>query len=140
MLLLWIALIILCAILGYAKGYSVGLCILAGALGSVIALIVLLLLPDRNAEQVELDRRDQEIDALRQRIAQLEQAQSQPAAPAPAQPLPQPSPCAPASAAGRARPLSHPDPGDHFLPRLRQAPAGQPGPVLFLQAPLYLRR
>lgn len=95
MLLLWIALIILCAILGYAKGYSVGLCILAGALGSVIALIVLLLLPDRNAEQVELDRRDQEIDALRQRIAQLEQAQSQPAAPAPAQPLPQPSPVSP---------------------------------------------
>ena len=95
MLLLWIALIILCAILGSAKGYSVGLCILAGALGSVIALIVLLLLPDQNAEQVELDRRDQEIDALRQRIAQLEQAQGQPAAPASAQPLPQPSPVPP---------------------------------------------
>lgn len=81
MLLLWIALIILCAILGISKGYSVGLCILAGALGSVIALIVLLLLPDRNAEQAELDRRDQEIDALRRRIAQLERTQSQPATP-----------------------------------------------------------
>ena len=96
MLLLWIALIILCAILGSSKGYSVGLCILAGALGSVIALIVLLLLPDRNAEQAELYQRDQEIDALRRRIAQLEQIrepQSAPEAePAPAQPPIPPSP------------------------------------------------
>ena len=84
MLILWIAIIILCAILGSSKGYSLGLCILAGALGSVIAVIVLLLLPDRNAEQVELDRRDQEIDALRRRIAHLEQTQEPPEAePAP---------------------------------------------------------
>ena len=93
MLILWIAIIVLCAILGSSKGYSLGLCILAGALGSVIAVIVLLLLPDRNAEQVELDRRDQEIDALRRRIAQLEQAQEPPEAePAPSASQPPPVP------------------------------------------------
>lgn len=93
MLILWIAIIVLCAILGSSKRYSLGLCILAGALGSVIAVIVLLLLPDRNAEQVELGRRDQEIDALRRRIAQLEQAQEPPEAePAPSASQPPPVP------------------------------------------------
>ena len=109
MLILWIVLIILCAVLGSSKGYSLGLCILAGALGSVITLVVLLLLPDQNERQAELYRRDQEIDALRQRIAQLEQArepQTAPeAGPAPAQPpaSPPPPPGEPARFPARTR-------------------------------------
>ena len=108
MLILWIAIIVLCAILGSSKGYSLGLCILAGALGCVIAFIVLLLLPDRNEEQAELYQRDQEIDALRQRIAQLEQMrepQTAPeAAPSPEQtPAPPPPPGEPAGFPTRTR-------------------------------------
>lgn len=111
MLILWIAVMILCAVLGSSKGYSLGLCILAGALGSVIALAVLLLLPDRNAEQAELYQRDQEIAALRQRIAQLEQTQKPQTAPeaepASVQPpaSPPPPPGEPARFATRTREL-----------------------------------
>lgn len=111
MLILWIAMIILCAVLGSSKGYSLGLCILAGVLGSVIALAVLLLLPDQNQQQTELYQRDQEIAALRQRIAQLEQAQKPQTAPeaepASVQPpaSPPPPPGEPARFATRTREL-----------------------------------
>lgn len=94
--ILWILSIVMCAVLGNAKGYSTGLCVLAGALGSLPAFAILLLLPDQNQQQAELYRRDQEIDALRQRIAQLEQdrePQTAPEAePAPAQPPAPPPP------------------------------------------------
>ena len=108
--ILWVLLIVLCAALGGSKGYSVGLCILAGALGSVIALIVLLLLPDQNEQQAELYKRDQEIDALRQRIAQLEQTQKPQIAPESA-----PSP-------EQAPPPPPPPPGEpaHFPTRTRE--------------------
>lgn len=94
--ILWVLVIVMCAVLGSAKGYPVGLCILAGALGSLPAFAILLLLPDQNQQQAELYQRDQEIDALRRRIAQLEQdrePQTAPEAePAPAQPSAPPPP------------------------------------------------
>ena len=67
MLIFWILCIILCAVLGSSKGYSVWVCIVAGALGSLLAVLVLFLLPDQNQEAADLSRRDQEIAALRQR-------------------------------------------------------------------------
>ena len=45
MLIFWILCIILCAVLGSSKGYSVWVCIVAGALGSLLAVLVLVLLP-----------------------------------------------------------------------------------------------
>ena len=75
MLIFWILCIILCAVLGSSKGYSVWVCIVAGALGSLLAVLVLFLLPDQNQEAADLSRRDQEIAALRQRVAELERAQ-----------------------------------------------------------------
>ena len=94
--ILWVLVIVMCAVLGSAKGYPVELCVLAGALGSLPAFAILLLLPDQNQQQAELYQRDQEIDALRRRIAQLEQdrePQTAPEAePAPAQPSAPPPP------------------------------------------------
>lgn len=39
---------VFCVKLGEEKGYSVGLCLLAGFFGGFLALIVILLLPDQN--------------------------------------------------------------------------------------------
>lgn len=75
MILLWILCIILCAVLGSSKGYSVWVCIVAGALGSLLAVLVLFLLPDQNQEAADFSRQDREIAALRQRVAELERAQ-----------------------------------------------------------------
>ena len=58
MLIFWILCIILCAVLGSSKGYSVWVCIVAGALGSLLAVLVLFLLPDQNQEAADLSRRD----------------------------------------------------------------------------------
>ena len=93
MLIFWILCIILCAVLGSSKGYSVWVCIVAGALGSLLAVLVLFLLPDQNQEAADLSRRDQEIAALRQRVAELERAQ---------QPAKEPVPLAKTSAAPAA--------------------------------------
>ena len=93
MLIFWILCIILCAVLGSSKGYSVWVCIVAGALGSLLAVLVLFLLPDQNQEAADLSRRDQEIAALRQRVAELERAQ---------QPAKEPVPLAKTSASPAA--------------------------------------
>ena len=93
MLIFWILCIILCAVLGSSKGYSVWVCIVAGALGSLLAVLVLFLLPDQNQEAADLSRRDQEIAAQRQRVAELERAQ---------QPAKEPVPLAKTSAAPAA--------------------------------------
>lgn len=94
---------IFCVKLGEEKGYSVALCLLAGFFGGFLALIVILLLPDQSQCQQELVQEakihQQEVDALKARIAQLEAQQSpvQPEAEDTA-PAPQPvsaSPCAP---------------------------------------------
>ena len=83
MLLLGILCIILCAVLGSSKGYSVWVCIVAGALGSLLAVLVLFLLPDQNQEAADISRQDREIAALRQRVAELEQALEPPPVPKP---------------------------------------------------------
>jgi hypothetical protein len=56
-------------------------------------VLVLFLLPDQNQEAADLSRRDQEIAALRQRVAELERAQ---------QPAKEPVPLAKTSAAPAA--------------------------------------
>ena len=59
----------------------------------MLAVLVLFLLPDQNQEAADLSRRDQEIAALRQRVAELERAQ---------QPAKEPVPLAKTSAAPAA--------------------------------------
>jgi len=59
----------------------------------LLAVLVLFLLPDQNQEAADLSRRDQEIAALRQRVAELERAQ---------QPAKEPVPLAKTSAAPAA--------------------------------------
>lgn len=67
-----------CYMVGVSKGYSAGICIAAGFFGNLIALLVLLLLPDQLQEEASaahaLDYRDREIAALQQRVTQLEEA------------------------------------------------------------------
>lgn len=67
---------VFCIKLGEEKGYSVGLCLLAGFFGGFLALIVILLLPDQNLRQEEMEREtkahQKEVDDLKARIAQLE--------------------------------------------------------------------
>ena len=102
-LVIQIIVCVFCVKLGEEKGYSVGLCLLAGFFGGFLALIVILLLPDQNLRQEEMaheaQARQKEMDALKARIAQLESLQSPPQpeaeedAPAP-QPAPTPA-CAP---------------------------------------------
>lgn len=102
-LVIQIIVCVFCVKLGEEKGYSVGLCLLAGFFGGFLALIVILLLPDQNLRQEEMaheaQARQKEMDALKARIAQLESLQSPPQpeaeedAPAP-QPAPAPA-CAP---------------------------------------------
>lgn len=102
-LVIQIIVCVFCVKLGEEKGYSVGLCLLAGFFGGFLALIVILLLPDQNLRQEEMaheaQARQKEMDALKARIAQLESLQSPPQleaeedAPAP-QPAPAPD-CAP---------------------------------------------
>ena len=69
----------LCYCIGVPKGYSAAICIVGGIFGGLIAVIVLLLLPDREQEAVEYSRRkesyDREISALKQRISELEAVQ-----------------------------------------------------------------
>lgn len=77
---------IACYAVGVSKGYSAGVCIAAGFFGNLIALLVLLLLPDQLQEEANaahaLDYRDREIAALQKRVTQLEEAlRSQTAAP-----------------------------------------------------------
>ena len=73
---------VFCVKLGEEKGYSVGLCLLAGFFGGFLALIVILLLPDQNLRQEEMEREakahQKEVDDLKSRIAQLESLQSPP--------------------------------------------------------------
>ena len=73
---------VFCVKLGEEKGYSVALCLLAGFFGGFLALIVILLLPDQSQYQQELiheaKAHQQEVDALKARIAQLESLQSPP--------------------------------------------------------------
>lgn len=102
-LVIQIIVCVFCVKLGEEKGYSVGLCLLAGFFGGFLELIVILLLPDQNLRQEEMaheaQARQKEMDALKARIAQLESLQSPPQleaeedAPAP-QPAPAPD-CAP---------------------------------------------
>lgn len=102
-LVIQIIVCVFCVKLGEEKGYSVGLCLLAGFFGGFLALIVILLLPDQNLRQEEMaheaQARQKEMDALKARISQLESLQSPPQpeaeedAPAP-QPAPAPA-CAP---------------------------------------------
>lgn len=74
---------VLCYLVAASKGYSAFLAALGGFLGGfpsgLVLLIVLILLPDRNVEHAELSTRlddcRREIDALKQRIADLEAAQ-----------------------------------------------------------------
>lgn len=73
---------VFCIRLGEEKGYSVGLCLLAGFFGGLLALIVILLLPDQNLRQVEMAQearvRQKEVDTLKARIAYLESLQVSP--------------------------------------------------------------
>ena len=90
---------VFCVKLGEEKGYSVGLCLLAGFFGGFLALIVILLLPDQNLRQEEMEREakahQKEVDDLKARIAQLESLQSPP--------QPEDDPCAaPPEADGEA--------------------------------------
>lgn len=94
---------VFCVKLGEEKGHSVVLCLLAGFFGGLLALIVILLLPDQSQYQQELVQEakthQQEVDILKARIAQLE-AQQSPAQPETedAAPVPEPvsaAPCAP---------------------------------------------
>lgn len=103
-LVIQIIVCVFCVKLGEEKGYSVGLCLLAGFFGGFLALIVILLLPDQNLRQEEMaheaQARQKEMDALKARIAQLESLQSppQPEAEEDDAPAPQPAPapaCAP---------------------------------------------
>lgn len=100
-LVIQIIVCVFCVKLGEAKGYSVGLCLLAGFFGGFLALIVILLLPDQNLRQEEMAHEAQahqkEMDALKARIAQLESLQP-PVQPEAEEnvPAPQPAPaCAP---------------------------------------------
>ena len=103
MLIFWILCIILCAVLGSSKGYSVWVCIVAGALGSLLAVLVLFLLPDQNQE------------AAGKRAG------------APCKDIRRP--CRPI---GRPRRLSRPDRGGRHLSPLRPPPEGQSGFLLRL--------
>ena len=103
-LVIQIIVCVFCVKLGEEKGYSVGLCLLAGFFGGFLALIVILLLPDQNLRQEEMEREakahQKEVDDLKARIAQLEslQAPVQPEAEEADAPPPQPAPasaCAP---------------------------------------------
>ena len=81
-LVIQIIVCVFCVKLGEEKGYSVGLCLLAGFFGGFLALIVILLLPDQNLRLEEMEQeaqaRQKEVDALKARIAQLESLQSPP--------------------------------------------------------------
>lgn len=102
-LVIQIIVCVFCVKLGEEKGYSVGLCLLAGFFGGFLALIVILLLPDQNLRLEEMEQeaqaRQKEVDALKARIAQLESLQSPPQPEAEEDaPAPQPGPasaCAP---------------------------------------------
>ena len=102
-LVIQIIVCVFCVKLGEEKGYSVGLCLLAGFFGGFLALIVILLLPDQNLRLEEMEQeaqaRQKEVDALKARIAQLESLQSPPQPEAGEDaPAPQPGPasvCAP---------------------------------------------
>lgn len=126
------------------KGYSFWLCFFLCVLLQLAGILIVFLLPDIARMQAETEARqryrDEEIAALKKRIAQLKQAQGTAAAPGTAGAAPEAGPCSAVSSARHACPLSGPDPGDHLMPPLRQAAAGESGPVLFLQAPLCLRR
>ena len=86
MLFLSLLLSILCAVASYAigtpKGYGATLCAVAGFFGGIIAIIVILLLPDQVEEFARTtardNARDQEIADLKKRIAELEAAQKPP--------------------------------------------------------------
>lgn len=88
---------VFCVKLGEEKGYSVALCLLAGFFGGLLALVVILLLPDQRQYQQELiheaKAHQQEVDALKARIAQLESLQPPPQPKEAAAP-PEDGPCA----------------------------------------------
>ena len=80
MLIFWILCIILCAVLGSSKGYSVWVCIVAGALGSLLAVLLLPDIARIRADAVGRDRaQDQEIATLKARLAVLESGSGTPA-------------------------------------------------------------
>ena len=72
-----------CYVLGEPKGYSGGVCAVAGFFGGLVAILIIALLPDRAEEAARAARRDsardREIEALKNRIAQLESTQAPPA-------------------------------------------------------------
>ena len=124
---------LVCFGIGISKGYSALWSAAAGFFGHVIAAAILLLLPDREQGAAEAkwrrDAKAQEIAQLKARVAQLE-ALLTPPAPPPEEPTQ-----AKAVAGEKTGPggLSLPDGGERRLSCLRQAPAGGPGPVLFLR-------
>lgn len=69
----------ICYSMGSSKGYSGVICALAGFFGSIFAIIVIALLPDRAAEKEQYDwqerRNREEMAALKRRISELEAAQ-----------------------------------------------------------------
>ena len=60
--------------IGSEKGYSSTLCGVAGFFGGIGTLILLLILPDQTEEQRRQTQLQKELAALRQRIADLENA------------------------------------------------------------------
>ena len=74
------------------KGYSFWLCFFLCVFLQLAGILIVFLLPDIARMQAETEARqrgrDQEIAALKKRIAQLEQAQGVAAAPEPPEPLP----------------------------------------------------
>ncbi len=102
-MLIWIVSLLLAALCGLvasSKGYSTVLAAVGGFIGGfpggVVLLIVLILLPDRAADHTDLSAKIvdccREIDALKQRIAELEAAQPNSKVETPA-----PTECVPAS-------------------------------------------
>lgn len=65
----------MCVIVCRSKGYSAVLGAVTGFLGGLIPLIIFLLLPDRTQELDDNARLDQELSALRLRVAALERMQ-----------------------------------------------------------------
>lgn len=84
-IILIIIFIAIAAALGSSKGYSGVLCGVAGCFGGLIAIIIIALLPNRVEEQEAAARRQSaqnaEITALKNKIRDLEAAQTAQAAP-----------------------------------------------------------
>ena len=67
---------IFCYFVGAAKGYSGVGCAIAGFFGGLIATIILFILPDKQEAAERESAQREEIQHLKDRIAQLEAAQS----------------------------------------------------------------